>query len=115
MNFHSSNRYRAHLELSIAFYGVGRWTGIASAPAAHLELRLDERDDRLSGRWPQHLRDTRQHERERDERDVDDGEVARLGHEPDIHVAHVLALEHDDAWILAERPGELAIADVDRV
>src|SRR4051812_23404026 len=39
----------------------------------------------------------------------------RVGHQGEIHVADVLALEHDDARVLADRPRELAVADVDRV
>ena len=88
---------------------------LADLVAADLELRLDQRDDRLARRRPQQLGDPRQHERQRDERHVDHREVARLGDPREIEVADVLALEHDDARVLAERPRELAVADVDRV
>ena len=94
---------------------VADHAALADLVAADLELRLDERDDRLARRRAQQLGDARQDERQRDERDVDDREVARLGDEREIDVADVLALEHDDARVLAERPRELAVADVDRV
>src|SRR5688500_2969467 len=83
---------------------------LADLLATDLELRLDERDDRLA-RWrAQQLADARQDERQRDERDVDHREVTRLGHLLELGVADVLALEHDDARIAAQRPRELPVA-----
>ena len=45
---------------------------------AGLELRLDEGDDRAAT-VAQHRADRAEHEAQRDERDVDDGDVDRLG------------------------------------
>ena len=90
-------------------------TALAHVVAPDLELRLDQRDDRLAGGRPQQLGDPRQHERERDERHVDHGEPTRFRNLVELEVAHVLAFEHDDARILANRPRELAVADVDRI
>src|SRR5437868_3231589 len=95
--------------------GVADDAALADEAAADLELRLDESDDRFAGRWLEQVADAGQDEAERDERDVDHGEVARLGDERRVHGAGVLALEDDDARILADRPRELAVADIDGV
>src|SRR6059058_432804 len=88
---------------------VANHSALAHLIATDLELRLDQRDDRLAARWAKQLDDARQDERERDERDVDHREVAGLGNEREIDIARVVALEHDHARILAQRPRELTV------
>jgi len=80
-----------------------------------LELRLDERNDRLAGWGTPRLRARAQDEGERDERDVDHGEIAGLGDEREIERADVVRSRTTTPRILADRPGELAVADVDRI
>src|SRR5439155_21374389 len=93
--------------------GVAYHSPLPDPPPADLELRLDEGDDgrRRGGQIP----NPQQHEAERDEGDVDDGEPDGLGDGRGRQRAHVLALDHDYSWVLANPPVELAVADVDCV
>src|SRR5919107_674718 len=78
---------------------------------SRLELGLDQQDrfqQRWSGREEAFERD-----RERDEREVGHQKV---GVERQIFCgqgAHVGPLHNGDAWVVTQRPGELAVADVD--
>ena len=81
---------------------------------ARLELRLHERDDRAAA-VAQHRADRAEDEPQRDERDVDDGEVRGLRQDARRERPRVDALHRDDAWVLAQPLGELAVADVERV
>ena len=56
---------------------------------------------------------TGQHQAQRDERHVDHGEVRPCRQRRGVEAAHVGALEQCHARVLAQRPGELAVADVD--
>ena len=56
-----------------------------------------------------------QHEGQADEAGVDDGQVGQLPARERLEVAHVGAVEHDDARVGLQLPGELAVADVDGV
>jgi hypothetical protein len=90
---------------------AGSRTTLADLVAAGLELRLDQRHDRRGRRHhPEH---GRQRQAQRDERDVDRGQVGRLrqGFEP----AHVGALHDHHARVAAQSVVELAVAHVERV
>src|SRR6266853_979875 len=77
---------------------------------ADLELRLDQGDD-LAG-WAEQLPNTRQHQPQGDEGNVDDRQVGRQRQL--LQVSDVDPLHDGDARILAQAPGQLAIADVNR-
>src|SRR6202011_3599073 len=91
-------------------FGIADYTTLAHRPFADLELGLDQGDD-VSGRAEQ-LADTRQHQPEGDERNVDHRQVRRDG-QP-IEMADVDALQHDHPWVLTKTPGQLTVPDVDR-
>ncbi len=79
-----------------------------------LELGLDERDERATGRA-----EARGHrpedEPQRDEGDVDDGQVDRLRQDATAERPGVRSLERHDPRVTPERLGQLAAPDVDGV
>ena len=84
----------------------------AAHPAAPgLELRLDQQHERRR-------RDGEAHERrrdrpQRDEREVGDRELGRTARER-LEVPEVGPFHHHDARVVAQRPRQLAVSDVDR-
>jgi hypothetical protein len=77
-----------------------------------LELGLDQHQQSALGRGDSD--DRVQHGGQGDEREVGDHEVDRPPYLPKIQIAHVRLFPDPDSWIIAERGGELAGADVDR-
>ena len=92
--------------------GVAHHAAAAHVLAAGLELRLDHRErvEALGG--------ARQHGREhlaqRDEADVEHDQVGRVGQLRRLQRAGVGALDHRHPRVLAQRPVELAVGDVER-
>ena len=86
---------------------------VVGAAAAGLELRLHERDD-VAAR-PEGRGDRGEDEVERDERDVDRREADRFGQGRGCERAGIRALHRDHARVAAQRFGELAAADVERI
>ena len=78
-----------------------------------LKLRLDQAD-RLSVFRHQLTRD-RENQTQRNKTDVDGEKVDRVGHLFACDLAHIGALKVDDAFVGAQLPRELTVADVDRV
>ncbi len=97
--------------------GLRSGRGIADDPARAdrvapgLELRLHERDDVPAVAQVRKRR--REREAQRDERDIGDDEVDALRELEAL--PHVHALARDHPWVLAQRPVELAAADVHRM
>ncbi len=89
--------------------GVAHDTTLPYGALPHLELRLDQRHD--VARRAEQLAHARQHQPQGDERDIDHRQVGR-DRQP-IQIPDVDALHDGDSWVLAQGPGELAIADVD--
>ena len=85
---------------------------LAHFGAAGLELRLDQRDD--VGARPQQRRDDGQDLPQRDERHVDGDDIDGTRQIGERQVARVEVLDDDDARIVAQRPVDLAVADVER-
>ena len=85
------------------------------AAAPHLELGLDERDDRGAAVRAERRRDRTQDEPERDERDVDHREIDRLAERRRVEMAGVQAIMDDHPPVAGERSGELATPHVDGV
>ena len=84
----------------------------ADVLAPDLELRLDHRQRvEALGRAGEH---GREHLAQRDERDVDDDQVRRVGQLRRLQRARVDALDHGHPRVLAQRPVELAVGDVER-
>ena len=78
-----------------------------------LELWLDQCDDLAF--WGEQPQRRRQHQRQTDEAGVDD---CQAGADPPwqrFQVAHVGAVQHDDPRVGAQFPGQLAVADIDRI
>ena len=86
---------------------------VVRAAAAGFELWLDERDDLAAG--AERGGDRRQDEVQRDERDVDRGQADGLGQRGRGQRPGVRALHRDDAWVAAQRLGELGATDVEGV
>ena len=80
------------------------------AVLAHLELRLHHGNDIGVRRRAGHQRG--QHRRQRDERQVGDDEVDRAADGVGGQRADVGALHHHHRGVGAQRPGQLAVADV---
>src|ERR1700730_11404282 len=91
-------------------FGIADHATLSHRPLADLELGFDQGDDVT--RRAEQLADTRQHQPQGDERDVDHRQVRRDG-QP-IEMADVDALQHDHPWVLTKAPGQLTVADVDR-
>ena len=85
---------------------------LADVLAAGLELRLHQQHELGigGGEREQVGRDGPQ----RDEREVGDAQVGRRIDRARLELAHVRALHHRDARVVAQRPRELTAADVDR-
>ncbi len=113
---HDAARIRGGTGDALEHRGVD--LGVAHDALAHvvlagLELRLDHRQQAVRPR--EQLDERRQHERERDERDVDDGQRGRrAGEVAGRQEAGVDALQHGHAVVGAETLVQLAAADVER-
>ena len=81
--------------------------------APGLKLRLDEADD-CSIVFQQRT-DRRQDELYGDERQIHDREIQRFRDLIARDIAHIRALHGDHARIVAQAPGQLAIADIDGI
>ena len=92
---------------------VGDDAAAADVFGLQLELGFDQGEDH--SRWSYQLEGVRQDQSQRDEGDVDHAKVDRLGNVGAREVAGVQMFAHDHARIVADFPGELAVADVDRV
>src|SRR2546427_10409040 len=57
----------------------------------------------------------REDERERDEGNVNGGQVNGLRHPRAVQVARVAPFDHDHPGVLPEAPGQLAVADIHRI
>ncbi len=91
--------------------GIADHAARAHAILADLELRLHHGNDIGVGRRAR--RQCGQHCGQRDERQVGDHQVDRAADRVGRQIAHVGALHHGHARIGAQRPGQLAVADVD--
>ncbi len=90
--------------------GVAHDAAPPHLPLPHLELGLDQRDEPRLG--PRQGEGSGQDEGERDEARIADDEIDGLGDLLGRQVAGIGALEHDDPRIVAQRPGQLAVADI---
>ena len=92
--------------------GVAHHAAAAHVLAPGLELRLDHRQRvEALGRARQH---GREHLAQRDEADVDHDQVGRVGQLRRLQRPRVDALDHRHPRVLAQRPVELAVGDVER-
>jgi 4-hydroxybenzoate polyprenyltransferase len=109
-----AGRPSQHARQHIAVHcGVAYHTSLAHTPFASLELWLDQSDDLAAG--PQEVRYGRQHQVEADERDVDRGQIDPNPTGQGRQRAHVGAFEQRHAVVLAQLPGQLAVAHVDSI
>ena len=88
---------------------------VVGGPAADLELRLDERDDVAADGRVEGGGGRRQHLRERDERDVDDGQAHGFREGAGRQAAGVRPFERDDPRVGAKLFGKLSATHVESI
>ena len=104
---------RAHLAQDRGVHGRIAHDAAAAEPvAAGFELRLHQRDHRAVRAQ---IRDRARHDRaQRDERRVDDDQIEAAGKRIVGEQPEIRPLDHGHARILAQLPGQLSVADVER-
>src|SRR5882724_1498612 len=93
--------------------GVADDAALADLRGADLELRLDQGDEAGRGRHQRERR--RQYDFEADEAGVADDAIRSVRNIGTRKMACVRALEHDNARVLAQLPGQLPVSDIDGV
>src|SRR5690606_20778771 len=102
----------AHADLGV-LSGIAHHAALPYPLPADLKLGLDEGDQ--TGTRRGECEGRRQDDLEADEAGVTDDEVDGLRNLGSSKVAGVGAFENDDPRVLAQLPGELAVADVDGI
>jgi hypothetical protein len=93
--------------------GIAHHPAFADVPAAGLELRLDE--SHKPGILGGERQRRRQYRREANKARIASDHVDRLWDLDSGEIAGIQPLVNNDAWILPQFPGELAMTDVDGI
>ena len=94
-------------------FRLAHHAALADPALADLELGLDQRDQ--AGAGPGQRQGRRQHHLEADETGIADHEIDRIGDQPGVQAAGIGLFHHRDPGIGAQFPGQLAMADIDRI